>query len=460
MTDKRNKLQKKSIYPVDAQYIYAWHARPGALERLIPPWQEAQVLERSGGLGRGGKTTIRMRIASIAFTVKAEHLQAIPGKMFEDRQTEGPFSLWQHRHLFQNEENGASMEDLVQYRLPVHEFLPSFVHGAVKKELTRTFTYRHEILRHDLARHQRYSWPPLRILISGASGTLGRELVPFLESGGHRVFRLVRRGVEGDKEIYWNPALGEIDSNAIPEIDAIIHLAGEQIGLSRWSRGKKERVLRSRKNGTRLLCAAMAKLPRPPQVFLSASATGYYGDSPEQNLSEEQEAGSDFISQVCKVWEKEAAQAEITGIRTAMLRMGVTLSHRGGALKRLLQIGKIALPRSFGNGRQYTSWIDINDMLAAILHCLVCPEIRGPINIVSPQPVRNEELLATIAQIKKRPLLPRVPASFLTFLYGEMAREIALANCHVSSKKLVESGFCFQYPELKKSLKIQLGRYR
>ena len=165
---------------MDAKAIYAWHDRPGALERLIPPWQEAQVLKRSGGLGRGGKTTIRMRIAAITFTIKAEHLQAIPGEMFEERQTKGPFSLWHHRHLFQNEENGATMEDLVQYRLPAHDFLPNLVHRAVRKELVRTFRYRHEILRHDLERHQEYSSPPLRILISGASGTLGRELA---ESG-------------------------------------------------------------------------------------------------------------------------------------------------------------------------------------------------------------------------------------------------------------------------------------
>jgi uncharacterized protein (TIGR01777 family) len=379
--------------------------------------------------------------------------------MFRDIQYKGPFSHFSHTHKFSDTPGGALLEDLIEFSLPGQKFLPAFACNHVRQMLNRIFTHREHTLRHDLQLHARCSQTPLRILISGASGVLGSALVPLLTTGGHEVWRLVRRPpVPGENEIFWDPQQGVLDLSFLPELDGVIHLAGEYIGLGRWSDEKKRRVVESRTKGTELLARAVASMPKKPQVFLSASAVGYYGNCNDTIVSEETFDGNDFISEVCAAWEQAAAPAADAGIRTVLMRLGVALTPRGGALERLLVTRPFGFFHSFGNGDQYISWMSIDDMVSAMLHCLVTPNLEGTLNIAAPQPVTNTELLHTLARVTGRRQMLHIPARVLNILYGQMATEILLSGCRVSVKKLEESGFVFRHRTLTEALNSLLGK--
>jgi len=199
-------------------------------------------------------------------------------------------------------------------------------------------------------------------------------------------------------------------------------------------------------------------MPVPPRVFLSASAVGFYGDSPKRGLDEETVAGEDFISHVCNLWEKAAAPAEAAGIRTVLMRIGVVLTPKGGALQQLLRTAPCGFFRRFGHGRQVVSWIGIDDTIGAMLHCLTCTDLHGPVNIAAPAPVTNAHLMQTLATVLHRPLFPPIPAKVLRTIYGQMASEILLSGCDVSAAKLTASGFCFRHTTLEGLLRRQLSR--
>lgn len=447
-----------STYPEStAAELFAWHSRQGALERLLPPWQKNTILSRQGGIAPGGEVTLRLQAGPISFHYRGRHIAWEPGRMFHDIQERGPFASWSHRHSFHDSPDGSVLEDEVEFALPGHRFLPGWLHRLVDQELSRLFRHRREVLLADLALHRRCSREPLRILISGASGVLGQRLCPLLTTGGHRLFTLVRRPPNSADEIFWEPMAGLLDPGKIPAVDAVIHLAGEYIGLRRWSASGKERVLTSRRQGTDLLCRTLAALPRPPRVLLSASATGYYGDSGGSEVAEEASAGRDFISFVCRQWEEATAPAKAAGIRTVTMRLGVGLTPHAGGLARILATGPLGYIRRFGHGDQYISWISNDDMVAAMLHCLATPSLAGPINIVAPEPVTNAAFMATLALLTGRPLLPPLPAPFLRLLYGQMAAEIVLSGCRASSRKLQDSGFRFRHPTLTTALVSLLG---
>lgn len=447
-------------FPCSKKQLYNWHARNGALQRLLPPWEKTTVISQKGGIAPGGEVHLQMHFGLIPFKFIAHHIHEQKDEEFRDIQHRGPFRKWSHTHIFKDtESNGSRLTDNVEYSLPCHQLLPSPIKRFVRRELHRSFQHRENLLRNDLRRHQEYSQKPLRILISGASGVIGRHLLPFLTTGGHQVWTLVRRKPKnGAKEIYWNPAKNEIDTQAIPELDAVIHLAGEYIGLGRWSEKKKKRVIESRTKGTDLLARTLLKLPTKPKVFLSSSAVGYYGNRSQQNIHEATSSGPDFLSYICRVWEEATTPATDGGIRTVLMRMGVGLSCQGGALQKLIA-APVGYVRRFGDGKQNFSWISMDDLIAAILHCIQTTTLEGPVNIVSPNPVTNEELITSMAKLSKRPLLPGAPAPLLKLLYGEMAREILLSSCHASAEKLSESGFIFHHPTLKEALRSQLGIY-
>ena len=313
-------------------------------------------------------------------------------------------------------------------------------------------------LAEDLILHARCSENPLRILITGASGVLGSALRPLLTTGGHDVWTLVRRTPDPERnEIYWNPAKEELNLSALPPFDAVIHLAGDNIGEGRWTREKKKRVIDSRVQGDRTYSRTLASLEVKPKVFLSASAVGFYGNCLDCCMREEDRVGGDFISDVCALWEHSAKPAEDAGIRTVFMRIGVVLSPKGGALQRLLATRYLGFSKGFGDGSQYISWIGINDMVGAILHTLAHDQLEGPVNIAAPEPVTNGELMQTLARVVGRPLLPSVPARLLTTLYGQMASEVLLGGCKVSTDKLQQSGYVFRQTSLELTLRRLLG---
>ena len=450
-----------SIFPCRAGELYDYHARPGALQRLLPPWDRTEVVSKTGSLDPGGRVVLKLHLGPIPFTWEAHHVENNPGKMFRDIQTRGPFTLFSHTHAFSDTENGARLDDRIDFRLPGHAVLPRYAVEKVKTVLRRSFTYREHVLREDLLLHAKYSKKPLNILISGAGGVLGSALVPLLTTGGHKVYRLVRRKPDDSGlEIRWDPENNKIDVAKLPRLDGIIHLAGEYIGLSRWSSEKKRRVLHSRTRGTDLLARTIARLPARPKVFLSASAVGYYGDRGSQVLTEVEMPGNDYISEVCRQWEASAAPAADAGIRTVLMRLGVGLTPRGGALERLLNASPLAYIRYFGDGSQYISWISIDDMAAAILHCLVTTNLAGPVNITGPEPVDNHTLIRLLSEITGKPRVHPLPGRLLKTVFGQMASEILLSSCRVSSQKLLDSGFTYRHPDLPTALQIMLGRKR
>ena len=297
----------------------------------------------------------------------------------------------------------------------------------------------------------------MKVLISGATGLIGSALIPVLVGGGHEITRLTRSPGSGGG-VGWNPDAGEIDTSRLEGHDAVVHLAGENIGEGRWTREKKRRILESRTRGTRLLAEILASLPEPPDVMVSASAVGYYGDRGNELLSEESGAGSDFLAEVCKAWEAAADPAREAGIRVVHPRNGVVLSTEGGALARLLPVFKLGGGGRIGGGRQWSSWIAMDDVVGAIVHALTHDSVEGPVNLVSPNPVTNVEFTRVLGKILNRPTIFPLPAPAARLMLGEVADALLLASQRVEPAKLKEVGYEFRYPELEGALRHLIGR--
>jgi hypothetical protein len=296
----------------------------------------------------------------------------------------------------------------------------------------------------------------MRILLTGSSGLIGQALLPFLTSSGHTVVRLTRSPANG-QHILWNPEVGTIDKDDLGDFDAIIHLAGESI-VGRWTPDKKARILASRIKGTRLLCESLAQLRSRPTVLVSASAIGYYGDRGNQLLDEESSAGTLFLSEVAKAWETTTDPATQAGIRVVKLRIGFVLSKAGGGLATMLLPFKLGIGGPVGSGRQYMSWITLDDVVGAISHALLSDSLRGPVNAVAPYPVTNLEFTKTLGHILGRPTIFPLPAFAARLVLGEMANELLLASTRVSPSRLMASGYQFRFPDLASALRHVLGK--
>jgi uncharacterized protein (TIGR01777 family) len=288
-----------------------------------------------------------------------------------------------------------------------------------------------------------------RILISGASGLIGTALIPHLESHGYEVTRLVRRESKSN-ELHWEPA-HPTPASLVTGYDAVIHLSGESI-TGRWTATRKTRIRDSRVVSTRNLSEALAKTTDPPKTFLCASATGYYGSRGDEVLTEESSPGTGFLPEVCQEWESATAPAANAGIRTINLRTGLVLSKNGGPLKEMLLPFRLGLGGKIGSGRQWWSWIHIEDWLAAAHHVLQNDSVRGPVNMVSPNPVTNAEFTKTLAKILKRPAIFAIPAFAARLALGELSDEALLASARVEPMKLLQSGFQFKFLDLRSTL--------
>ena len=297
---------------------------------------------------------------------------------------------------------------------------------------------------------------PAKILVSGASGLIGSALLPSLQSSAYEVTRLVRGAATGKGDVAWDPSR-PVAPESVSGFDAVVHLAGESI-VGRWTEAKKRRVRESRVQGTRNLAEALAAAPQPPRVFVSASAIGYYGDRGEETLREESSPGSGFLPEVCREWEAAAEPATKAGIRTAQLRFGVVLSASGGALQKMLPPFRMGVGGNIGSGRQWMSWIDIDDVVGAILHVIKNDSLRGPINVVGPNPVRNAEFTKTLASVLSRPAILPMPAFAARLVFGQMADELLLASQRVEPTNLSSTGYTFQNPELRSALEDILNK--
>lgn len=287
----------------------------------------------------------------------------------------------------------------------------------------------------------------MKCLISGSSGFIASQLIPFLARHGHSIFRLVRRSAQHPDEISWDPERRKVDVNLLEGFDAIIHLAGENIASGRWTAARKMRILESRTAGTTLLAESLSQLSRRPELFLCASAIGYYGDRGKEVLTERSAPGADFLAKVCIAWEKASEVAARAGVREVSTRFGIILSRNGGALPRMLLPFKFGVGGRLGSGKQYMSWIAIDDVLGAIHHAMMNPRISGPVNLVGPAPVQNLEFSKILARSISRPALFPAPAPMLRLVLGEMADALLLSSAKVLPEKLLQSGYQFRYAD-------------
>ncbi|MBN1496858.1 MAG: TIGR01777 family oxidoreductase [Spirochaetes bacterium] len=446
---------RRSSFPVSAGELFAWHRNPGALERLTPPWEKVTVVEREP-LAEGSRTVFYLKTGPLSLRWAAINEDVIESRSFTDVQVTGPFSAWRHTHRFIPESEGSCiLEDAIEYRLRLHRLAHPLVGRIIRRRLERMFEYRHRITGEDIM--LRKPERPLAIVISGSSGLIGSCLLPYLMTRGHRITRLVRGTGRGESVAEWDPERGTLDHN-FSGADAVIHLAGEPIGEGLWTKKKMRAIIRSRAAGTRLLAERLASLEQPPAVLVSASAIGYYGDRGDALLAEEDAPGTGFIADVCREWERAAQPAADRGIRVVLLRIGVVLHPSGGALRRFLLPGRLGLGGALGSGDQYISWISMEDMVRAIEHVLLRPDISGPVNVVAPAPARNRQFVRTLARVLRRPAPFRVPAWAVRLAFGRMGREVLLSGARVSSRKIENYGFRFLHRDLEAALKFLLGK--
>ena len=301
----------------------------------------------------------------------------------------------------------------------------------------------------------------MKLAVTGSSGLIGSALIRSLSAAGHGVVRLVRSPATADKGvIHWDPASFRLDPAALEGLDAVVHLAGESIASGRWTARKKARIRDSRVVGTKFLSESLSRLARPPRVLATASAIGYYGNRGEQVLREDSAPGVDFLAEVCRAWEAAVGPAVARGIRVVHLRFGVVLSPEGGALAKMLLPFRLGLGGRLGSGRQYMSWVALDDAVGGIEHALAIDTLRGAVNVVAPRPVTNLEFTGTLGRVLSRPTLLSVPATAARLALGEMADALLLASTRVEPARLLASGYRFRHPDLEAALRQMLGKRR
>ncbi|MEM8599175.1 MAG: TIGR01777 family oxidoreductase [Bacteroidota bacterium] len=386
---------------------------------------------------------------------------------FTDVQVQGPFASWRHTHRMRPDGPAAStLSDEIIYTLPASRIAQPIGGWLADGELDRVFSYRHRVTRNDLVAHARAGLAPLTIAVTGGSGLIGRQLIAFLIGGGHRVVQLVRDRTASPPPWYashlryafWDVERGHIDTAALEGVDAVVHLAGETVFAPRWTPMKKRAILESRAKGTRLLAQALADLNPTPSVFLSSSATGIYGHRADHVVTEDADAGTGFLADVCKVWEAATEPAEAAGIRTVHLRTGVVLDPRGGALGLMKRPFAAGLGGWLGRGDTYTPWIALDDVLYAMLYLLGADDVAGPVNLAAPQPLPFKTLAKRLGRVLGRPVLLRVPRLAATRLGGEAIENIALTSQRAVPRRLLDHGFTFAYPTVDAALCHTLGK--
>jgi uncharacterized protein (TIGR01777 family) len=442
--------------PVPAADAFAWHERDGALERLSPPWERVRVLEKHGTIHDGDRVVLSVA-GTLGMAIEHVHRDFVAGRSFRDEQVRGPFARLCHTHeVLPDGPRACVLEDRLEYALPLGGLGRALAGGMVRRRLTRMFAYRHETLRRDLIRHAEVrARPRVRVAIPGASGRLGRALAAFRSRGGHVVLRLGRRR-PGPGELAWDPARGELDAAVLEGVDAVVHLAGETVG-ARWTPARKQRIVDSRVDGTRLIAQACAARARPPRVLVSASAIGIYGIAAPGIVDEASPPGEDFLAEVCRRWEAAAEPARAV-TRVVNLRLGVVLTPAGGALAAMLPAFRAGVGGPAGSGRQVTSWVSLDDTLAAILRVLFDDTLAGPVNVVAPNPVTSAELAATLGRVLRRPAALRVPAAAIRLAFGELGELGVLGGVRVDPRRLRDAGFAFDDPTLEPWLRRVLGR--
>ena len=435
--------------------VFEWHTRPGAFDRLSPPWRNVRVVRSSGSIAQGAEVLLKLSVVgSLGPLWLLRHGEYKPPELFTDEQVSGPFKAWSHRHTFiSNSETISSLVDEVRYELPL---IARPCGPLVRAELERLFRFRHAVLASDLFLHSRWrERPRKRILIAGASGFIGSALASFLSTAGHTVTRLVRRPPQSQDERMWNPAAGELSPGALDGVDVVIHLGGESIASGRWTTQKKAHMVSSRVESTKLLSSVISSLRVKPSLFIVASGVGVYGDTGHSAPDESASAGSGFLGDLAVRWEEAAHGASSHGVRVVSLRIGTVLNAKGGALKKMLPAFRAGIGGPLGSGAQRMSWISLQDLLGLVEHTIFTDSLVGPVNAVAPQVVTNREFARALGAAVHRPACLPMPAALVRLLFGELADAALLANSAAYPRKALESGYAFLFPEIGPALNFE-----
>ena len=451
-----DRVTRRSPMPVPLEALWAWHTRPGALERLLPPWDPLRVVARTGGLENGTQVTLAVPFGPMRLRWVSEHRDVDPPRGFADEQIAGPFARWVHVHAMEADGPTASiLEDRVEYAGPAGPVGRAVARRAVGARLPALLRYRHDTLAADLAAHARVAdLPRLTVGITGASGMIGTALTHFLASGGHRVVRFVR-GAAGDSPdaVAWDPRSGFPAPERVPALDAVIHLAGAGVADRRWTPRRMALIRDSREQGTATLSRALAALPRPPRALLCASAIGFYGFDGQAPVDETAPMGGGFLAAVCGRWEAAADPARAAGLRVAHLRLGLVVTPAGGMLKTLLPVFRAGAGGVVGTGTQGMSWVGLDDVVGAFHQALFDDTLAGPVNVTAPEPVSNAAFTKALGRALRRPTLVPAPAFGLRLLLGrQMADETALSSAWVRPARLEATGYSFRHRTLDAAL--------
>lgn len=460
----------KTTMPCDARTLYNWHARPGALERLTPPWQQVRVVERRRGedhprIGNGAIARMAVGLGPVSMPWVAEHFDHDPPEGFSDRQLSGPFGSWTHRHGFIDNGDGTSeLDDRIEYRAPAGMVGSVLLGGKLAGDLDRLFWFRHERTRRDLERHVD-SGEPKTIAIAGSSGMIGSALAAFLSTGGHHVIRLVRDRAEPDptdgiEQRWWDPAGRSISPYTLSGVDVVVNLCGENIAGGRWTEKRKASLERSRVGPTSLLARTIASLPAAdrPRVLINASGAHAYGDRGDEPLTETSGWGDGFLASLVRKWEAATRPAEAVGVRVVHARLGMVLGAGGGALKALMTPTRVGLGGPIGSGRQWWPWIGLDDAVGALHHAMNHEDLAGAVNICAPNPATANDVASAIAEAARRPAILGLPATAARAVMGEeMAGDMLLASTRAEPTRLGETGFRWLRPTLAGAIGWELG---
>ncbi len=447
----------RSTIGCPATSLADWHFRAGALDRLLPPWQDVRVEQDAGAMRAGAETVLSVPLGPVRKRWRARIDEAVPGERFVDVQVSGPFGAWRHEHRFIGLDNGtATLEDEIVYRMPFAPF-GNLGAGIVKRDLDRLFRWRHWRTARDLQRHREDgATRPLTVVVTGASGLVGRALTAFLRTGGHEVRTLVRREPDRDAGEYrWNPDAGSIDATVLDGVDAVVHLAGAGIADERWTDDRMRVIRESRVKGTNLIAAAIAGRDDRPSVFVSASAIGIYGDRTDA-VDETSAPGDGWLAEVATAWERAADPARDAGVRVVHPRIGIVLTPKGGALAKMLLPFKFGAGGPIGTGRQVMSWISLDDLLGVLLKSITDERLEGPVNATAPEAISQREFARTLGRVLRRPAVAPLPAFVARAVFGRLADPLLLEGVRVTPARLAEVGFRFETPELETCLRTML----
>ena len=446
----------RSVLPYSAKEIFIWHCNPSSLERSL--FFSILKIGKKPSSYEGKDSSIALEVHFFGpfwFSLLATGKAKVKKKEVILQQEKGPFFRGVYRCVVRDlGSSRAELSEEIHCMYRGISFLNSLYKKAIERRLSRLLAYKSDIIKRDLMLKRTYrSAKPLRILVSGAQGFIGSHLCSFLSFLKQDVWKLTRASRPTfHKEIIWNIDQKKADLASLENFDVMIHLAGENIGKGRWTKSRKKQFFYSRIAGTQFLVSLFKKLKNPPKTLLTASAVGFYGDCGTQWVDEESPVGKgSFLSDLAISWENAALVARELGIRTLCARFGMVLSRDGGAFPQLLLPFKWGIGGRIGDGKQYISWITIDDLVGALYHILHTPSLEGAINCVTPYPETQNRFAQCLAKALHRKKGPPLPKTAISLFFGQKGRELLLQSTRVYPKRLLESGYHFQYDDIHKA---------